>query len=365
MNKLKLYDLARSCLVDFTNGDVTASILKEYAVKGMYSLLSCLQSLGIDGKKSRLLALPDFTFSRNDLRYSSNFPYGTILYIDANDRPFMPLGFRPNCCGITMVELRESDFDINSIRQRLRQLHRLDVDISVDDLNRGNHFVGFYLDVQNNTYYALIHGSFSFVKSGHNSTPGLYIDKTTFWEKKMQVFHDGDINYPYLLDEAAEEYFDAYLQHELHTKTLRGEVASFLFPQSRIIFNKTHEGIFSLNTLVLGAYTSAKPFNCPVLLSAESDLPILQINKPFSELPFALYGCPHGGGYSLTHIDSGSYNVENQLYSLQFANGAIMETNDIRKLIYDYRHNTDRVWTEKYGYGEITKKLQTKYNLKL
>ena len=365
MNKLERYELARNCIVDYTDGDVTAAVLREYAVSGMYNILSCLHSLGISGENSKLFALPDFTFSRNDNRYQAGFPYGSIIHIDTKNTPFIPLGFRPNCCGITMVEFSNKENSLEKIRARIRNLGDLDTDIASDDLSRGNHFVGIYYDSQIDKSFGIIHGSFSFVKSGYRDIPGLYIDKTNYWNNKLKVFDNAEISFPYLIDEAAKEYYKAYIQHEDHTKTLRAQVANHLFPDSTLLFNETHEGMFAQNTIVLGSYTASRSYSSPILLAAEADLPILQITTPLPYLSDSIYACPHGGGYSLQHIEDGKFDIHNRLYHLRFRNGACMETDDVRKLIYDYRLNTDKIWADNLGFGIVQKRLKTIYNFKL
>lgn len=365
MKKNEIYEKAINSIIDYTTGDITSCLMKEYAIKGMYNLLSCLDDIGICGNATKLIALPDFTFSRNDKRYNSYFPYGSIIHIDTLGETFIPLGFRPNCCGITMLKLSPEDGNINVIKKRLNTIANIEPNISNDDLNRGNHFIGIYKDLLHNQMYAIIHGSFNFVKSGHNGIPGLYIDKTDYWNDKMLIYKIDDTNFPYLIGDNAKYYFDSYMQHEQSTKELRAQIAHHLFPKSKIVFNETHEGFYQSNTIMLGAYVSNQPFLAPVMLSAESDLSIIQIRQPIPDISSKLYICPHGGGYTLKHIVNGLYDFDNQIYKLKFKNESIMETNDIRKLIYDYRTNTDLIWTNIHGFGNVIVRFSTKYNLKL
>lgn len=364
INKLDIYERAIGSIVDYTDGDITSHLMKEYAIKGMYNLLNCLNHIGIPGENTRLIALPDFTFSRNNYRYNAYFPYGSIIHIDT-DESFIPLGFRPNCCGITMLKLSPKDQDINKIKERLRTIVSNNPDISTDDLNRGNHFIGIYNDELYNQIYAIIHGSFSFVKSGYKSMPGLYIDKTNYWNDKMQIANIDGVEFPYLLGNLAKEYFDTYTHYEYITKELRSYIGQHIFPNSQVIFNETHEGFYQMHTITLGAYVNSHPFTAPIMLSAESDLSIVDITKSIPKLPHEMYACPHGGGYALKHISDGVYDHSSRIYKLHFSNNSIMETSDIRKLIYDYRTNTDLTWTGKYGFGVIKRRFSTKYNFKL
>ncbi len=365
MNKMDIYERAVQSIIDYSSGDVTSCLMKEYAIKGMYNLLSCLDNLGMCGKETKLIALPDFTFSRNDKRFNSFFPYGSIIHIDTSGEMFIPLGFRPNCCGITMLELTNTDANIDKIKTNLYTLAKLDFGIASDDLNRGNHFIGIYENQSTSQMYAIIHGSFDFVKSGHNDIPGLYIDKTNYWDDKLCIYSENDVYFPYLVSDNAVHYYKAYLQHEQTTKELRSKIAYHLFPNSKIIFNETHEGFYQHNTITLGAYIKNTSFTAPIMLSAESDLSIINVNRPLTDISSNIYACPHGGGYSLKYIVNGLYNIDTHIYKLQFENKAVMETTDIRKLIYDYRTNTDLIWCKHHAFGNITNKYSTVYNLKL
>lgn len=362
--KLSIYEKALNSIVDYTNNDVTAHLMKEYAIKGMYNLLSCLDHVGIQGDYTRLFALPDFTFSRNDFRFKAFFPYGSIVHIDAKE-PFIPVGFRPNCCGITMLKLSSADVDIDKIKERIVTLVSNNHDVSTDDLNRGNHFIGLYKNLISDSFYAIIHGSFSFVKSGYKDIPGLYIDKTNYWDKELHIDRINGVEFPYLIGDVAKTYFNAYIEYEKITKELRAHISQHLFPNSRIIFNETHEGFYDMNTITLGSYICSHPFSAPIMLSAESDLSIVNISRPLSDMPYDIYACPHGGGYALTHIVTGMYDQDTQIYKLRFTNDSITETKDIRKLIYDYRTNTDIIWTEQHKFGTVESKYATIYNFKL
>lgn len=116
---------------------------------------------------------------------------------------------------------------------------------------------------------------------------------------------------------------------------------------------------------MLGAYVKNQPFLAPIMLSAESELSIVQMCQPISDIPYNLYICPHGGGYTLKHIVNGRYDLDTQLYKLKFNNESIMETNDIRKLIYDYRTNTDLIWADTYKFCDVVARFSTIYNFKL
>lgn len=366
MDKLSIYEYANKNIIDYTGQDSTANILKEYAVYGMYNLLSTIDEIGGNVETTKLIALPDFTFSKNDHRWKAGYPYGSIIYIDTNNIPFMPLGFRPNCCGITMCKISKSSIDPTVIMKKVQNLSNLKLDLSNDDLKRGNHFIGTYYDNTKDEYYAIIHGSFSFVKSGYHNLPGLYIDKTDYWNKKKKIYNTKYTSFEYLIEDAACEYYEVFNNFEKITKENRKKITEFIFEGCEILFNETHEGLFNFHTIALGAYVMDHPFLCPIMLSAETDMPIIKINNAISSFQnVQIFACPHGGGYLLSNIKDGHYIVNDSCYELTYTNNARLITSDIRNLIHTYRTNTDRIWVDTYNLGSYEKNLITLNNFKL
>jgi hypothetical protein len=273
MNKNDIYALASRSIHDYTSRDATSIILKEYAIMGMCDIISSLDEIDLLGKHTTMFLLPDFTFSRNDLRYKSGFPYGTIIHIDSKNTPYVPIGFRPNCCGITFVKL--NSFDEVAVEHRLSDVKKEFCDLYSDDLNRGSHFVGIYVDDISGEKYGLLHGSFNSVKSGINDIPGLYMDKTNYWDSSIRHYSRQGAKFPYLLGDAALEYYHAYVEHELFTKNMRYKLSKFIFPDSDVIFNETHEGFYDANTLFMGSYVSRTLFSNPIMLNPNTNLIIV------------------------------------------------------------------------------------------
>lgn len=366
MDKLSIYEYANRNIIDYTGQDSTANLLKEYAVYGMYNLLSTINDIGGSVENTKLIALPDFTFSRNEDRWKAGYPYGSIIYIDSNNIPFMPLGFRPNCCGITMCKVPKNSINPQIVMQKLDELPNLRLDLSNDDLKRGNHFIGTYHDETLDEYYAIIHGSFSFVKSGYHDLPGLYIDKTDYWNKKIKIFNTKFTSFEYLIEDAALEYYNTFKTFEKITKENRERITDFLFEGCEILFNETHEGLFDFQTIALGAYVMNHPYSCPIMLSAEADMPIVKICNAVLDLQNTqIFVCPHGGGYFLSNIKDGHYIADNSNYELTYTNNAKLITSDIRNLTHTYRTNTDMIWLNTYNFGSYEKKLKTINNFKL
>lgn len=365
MDKFEIYKYANNNIIDLTGKDSTSNLLKEYAVYGMYNLLSALDYINGSVENTKMVALPDFTFSRNENRWKAGYPYGSVIKIDSNGIPFIPLGFRPNCCGISMCKIAKRHINPEKIVNKIEHLANLNLDLGEDDLKRGNHFIGIYYDKIGDEYYAIIHGSFNFVKSGYHDLPGLYIDKTPYWNDKKKIFKTDYTSFEFLIDEDAVKYYDLFKNYENITKTLREKITKYIFEDCDILLNETHEGLYDSNTIVLGAYVKAKPYVCPIMLSAETDLPIVNIDKSVPQLPGELYICPHGGGYYLSNVIDGHYDGKTAKYKLTFENNANMITSDIRNLIYTYRTNTDKIWLDQFHFGTTQKRLETVYNFKL
>jgi len=363
MDKNDIYALATRSIHDYTNRDATSIILKEYALMGMCDILSSLDEMDLLGKHTSMFLLPDFTFSRNDLRYKAGFPYGTIIHIDSKNTPYVPLGFRPNCCGITFVKL--NSFDETVIEQKLSNVKKEFRDLYSDDLNRGSHFVGIYADDVSGEKYGLLHGSFNSVKSGVNDIPGLYLDKTNYWDPSIRYYSRQGAKFPYLLGDVALEYYQAYIKHELFTKTMRHTLSKFIFNDSKMIFNETHEGFYDVNTIVLGSYVGRTLFSNPVMLNPNTNLAIVQTEKTIQIGTIPLFVCPHGGGYMINDVVGGSYLSNDAYYKVKYPNNAVMKVDDIRKLIYGYRTDVAKVWTEALGFGKIIKELRPVINYKL
>lgn len=157
------YNKSIKHFIDLSAKDVTANIAKEHGIIGLTRLNICMEKLDLETSNNFFVALPDFTYTRNALRWNAGFPYGCIINIDQSI-PFIPIDFRPNCCGIIFAEIPTQDFDIGEIKKKYFELMNSYDDISPNDFNKRNHFFGLYYNEKSDTYYFLIHGSFSFVK---------------------------------------------------------------------------------------------------------------------------------------------------------------------------------------------------------
>jgi len=359
MNKCDYYSLAIKKFIDFSSNDPTSSIAKEHGIIGLTRLLMCMDSLNLDLEETLFVAMPDFTYTRNPSRWEAGFPYGCIISLGKTSPLFIPIDFRPNCCGVILVKLSGDARDADYYVKRYKELLCKKQEINKTDFNRRNHFFGVYLDIQNKEYYGLIHGSFSFAKEQ------LYVEKNLILGENANTFEAIGSKITYLFGDSAERYYEQYLQLEKKTAHLREEIAEFLFPHSDIVFHKIHEGFLNNNVILLGAYADINSFSCPIMLSAESSLPLVNIEVAIDLMKGEKIFCaPHGGGYSLMNVRSAS-RVSGNEYILEYTNGSKMITDNIIDLPFQYRGNVINVWCNQYKKGHACKELFPLFNFKI
>ena len=354
------YNKSIKHFIDLSAKDATASIAKEHGIIGLTRLSICMEKLGLDTSNNYFIALPDFTYTRNALRWNAGFPYGCIISIDQSI-PFIPIDFRPNCCGIIFAEVPNQNFDIGEIKRKYFELMHSYDDIDPSDFNRRNHFFGLYHDEKKDTYYFLIHGSFTFVKKN------LYSEKNNDLLSNVCSIDIFGTPFHFLKDDEASLYYDKYLHFEKLSMQYRELILKGLFPDAQILFHHTHEGFMDIGTILLGAYADKFPFKCPIMLSPEEDLPIADINEPVKiSSKKTLYCAPHGGGYALSSvINAEKYKEDDNDYLLTYTNNSKMLTNNIIDMPFYYRADSADKWCNQYKKGDIVDKLEPMFNLKI
>lgn len=346
--------------MDLSAKDATACIAKEHGIIGLTRLSICMEKLGLDTSNNYFIALPDFTYTRNALRWNAGFPYGCIISI-GQSIPFVPIDFRPNCCGIIFAEVPTQDFDIGEIKKKYFELMQSYDDINPNDFNKRNHFFGLYHDEKKDTYYFLIHGSFSFVKKN------LYSEKNDDLMSRVCSIDILGTPFHFLKNDEATLYYNKYSHYEKMSMYYRELILKGLFPDAQIVFHRTHEGFMDIGTILLGAYADKLPFMCPIMLAPEEDLPITNINKQVEiSSTKALYCAPHGGGYALSSvISSEKYKGNVNDYIVTYTNKSKMLTNNIIDMPFYYRANSADKWCNEYKKGVIVDKLKPVFNLKI
>ena len=264
---IKYYNESIKHFIDLSTKDATANIAKEHGIIGLTRLNICMEKLDLDISNNFFIALPDFTYTRNALRWNAGFPYGCIINI-GQTIPFIPIDFRPNCCGIIFAEVPNQDYDIEQIQKKYLEIINSYDDINPNDFNKRNHFFGLYYNAKKNTYYFLIHGSFSFAKKS------LYSEKNDDLMARVCSIDILGTPFHFLKNDDASLYYNKYLYFEKKSMYYRELILKELFPEAQILFHRTHEGFMDMGTILLGAYADNLPFMCPIMLSPEEDLPI-------------------------------------------------------------------------------------------
>lgn len=356
------YSLAIKQFYDYSTGDPTATLAKEHGLIGLTRIITCMQHLGLDSSKVDFIALPDFTFTRSKLRWSAGFPYGCIIRFHNLDVPFIPVDFRPNCCGVIFAELPLFEDTALGLQKKYYEILSAYPDINSSDFNRRNHFMGIYQSEANKKYYFLLHGSFSFAKRA------LYSEKNELLALDLQIETILGEPFAYLIGTQATEYYTNYQEFEALTFYYRELITKTLFPDANILFHRTHEGFYGIGTILLGAYADSAPFSCPIMLAPECDLPIIQITTPIY-IPGRppLYCSPHGGGYALDAVSAAQridYSIEGN-YILAYPNLSEMLTNNVLDMPFYYRTQTDKVWCDNYLKSTEQLRLKPILNLKV
>ena len=356
------YNSAVNQFYDYSTGDPTAVLAKEHGLIGLTRIIICMKRLGLNSSHVDFIALPDFTYTRSKLRWDAGFPYGCIIRFHKDDIPFIPVDFRPNCCGVLFAELPEFNDSALNLQQTYYNIVRSYSDIDSGDFNRRNHFMGIYQCENTKKYYFLLHGSFNFAKKA------LYSEKNKELSLALQSETIMGEPFTYLIGSQAQAYYDNYQKFESMTIHYRELITKTLFPYAKIIFHRTHEGFNGIYTILLGAYANSQPFQCPVMLAPECDLPVIQINIPIQidDKP-ELYCAPHGGGYALSEISS-AQRIDNNLagnYILTYPNRSEMLTNNVLDMPFYYRTQTEKFWCDKYHMSTELLRLKPVLNLKV
>ena len=360
MTNFNHYINALDHFIDLSAKDATSNIAKSHGIIGLTRLIICMERLGLDASDVCFIALPDYTYTRNSLRWNSGFPYGCIISINQSV-PFIPIDFRPNCCGVIFAQIPNQDFNILSIRNTYYELMNSYNDIDSTDFNRRNHFFGLYHSEENDTYYFLIHGSFSFAKKQ------LYSEKNDALLSNTSSFNILNMPFHFLLDKDAKSYYKKYLYYEKMTMHYRELILKELFPNAQILFHRTHEGFMDMGTILLGAYADTIPFNCPIMLAPEANLPLTSINNPVKiSISRKLYCAPHGGGYALSSVTNVKKLSELQNeFLVTYTNYSQMLTNNIIDMPFYYRTDSADKWCNQYKKGKIITNLKPIFNLKI
>ena len=349
--------------INYSTNDATAIIAHENGLLGMTRMIACMDYLKIPYEDIYMLALPDFTYTRNSNRWNSGFPYGCIISLPKVDTPFIPIDFRPNCCGVIFAKISQFTDSPESLREKYSYVLEKYTQVDSSDLNRRNHFLALYKNIQTNEYYCLLHCSFKFVKRI------LYSEHNPFLED-IRTFNYLSEDFHYLLGDSAKKYYETYIELEQKTLFLRKMIIESLFDHATIIFNKTHEGFLGIDKLLLGAYADHDIFEYPLMLSPETNLYVIDVKKSIQiGNKEHLYCGPHGGGYTLASVIDATKmktdDILNREYMLRFPNDCLFVTNNVLDMPFNYRSNTMHEWCIARNMAYVKEELLPLINFKV
>ena len=73
------YTKATKSFINYSSNDATAIIAREHALLGLSRLIACLNYLGSPCEDVRMIALPDFTYTRNPNRWTGRMRESILI----------------------------------------------------------------------------------------------------------------------------------------------------------------------------------------------------------------------------------------------------------------------------------------------
>jgi hypothetical protein len=218
---------------------------------------------------------------------------------------------------------------------------------------------------------------------------GLYWDRSQALRTKARAFETPFGPLHVLVGSQAVIYYTFFQRAEAYARKRRSVAAERLFGEYRLINNDSHQGLLSMNEMVLGAY-HIQDRDTAFPLTLRADLPAYLVRgKPnlgpqtIEYLGFGerarqcgLYEqlcsaniVPHGGGYDFPHLQEvlSVTDVDGERYfevNLGSGNGRKF-LSDVRNLPYAYRGHEVVSRVLELGMGELLARLDVVYTLKV
>jgi hypothetical protein len=263
------------------------------------------------------------------------------------------------------------------------------------DFGSSNHFITIYravpLDGRSLSPYGFVmHGAGSEFRGETRWGDGLYWNQSEALRRKAEVLETPFGPLRLLTGRAAREYYDSFQQAEAFARARRSLVAGRLFDGMVPYNNDAHQGLVSMNDMVLGTYLVPGTEEVLFPLTLQAGLPAYLV-KGLPNLSDAvieglglgerarklgLYErlrsaniLPHGGGYAYPHLHDILSVIElehERLFELGFGagNGRQIIAN-VRDLPYAYRGLEVVNRVTEMDLGELVVRLDPVYGLKL
>lgn len=398
MEHEKLLRNARNHCFFIGLSDSGAELCKTNSPYGLANIHFVQQLLG-RSPDATFVSTPDMTITRNATRWMSGFGYGGKLTWGDGTDPLVFLDTKPNACGMLLGGLDELP-DIESL---IRKLHEIETSrLSLDeveiswDFYKSNHFIDLFeafpttkLDFDLPRYTFVIHGSAGEFRGDTDLGFGLYHDKSPLLREMAERIATPFGTYHVLQGEAAIQYFERYKYVESFAARKRRLAAELLFGEFVEIANESHQGLVSLNEIILGCH-HAKDRTRLYPLTLRGDLPAYLVRgRPnLSPETVDLLGfekrarrlgvyerlthtdiIPHGGGYVLPDILGVRrvFEVESKRYfEVDMLNDRGKQViSEVRELPYEYRGRRVVLRAVEVGLLEIVAKMIPQYVLKI
>jgi len=340
---------------------------------------------------------PDLTVTRNHNRWRSGFGYGGRLTWGDGQQELIILDLKPNCCGMLVGGLNQVPArDILLQRVLALQAEELVIDgMPIKwDFGQSNHFITLFrvtpLDDSPLLPYAfVVHGSGSELRGETSWGDGLYWDRSEPLRRKAEVLETPFGPLHLVTGQAAREYYAFFQRADDFARRRRLLIATRLFDEVTPYNNDAHQGLVSMNDMMLGAYrVGGAEVVFPLTLQAHlpaylvrgrpnlSDVVIERLGWGKRARRLGLYErlksanvVPHGGGYIFPHLQDVISVIEieqGRYFELSFSAGDGREiVSDVHDLPYAYRGVEVVERTIELGLGELVARLDPIYVFKL
>lgn len=364
---------------------------------GLAKIHLAQEALGL-APDATFIAAPDLTVTRNLNRWRSGFGYGGRITWGDGQQEWIPLDLKPNYCGMLA-----GGFDYLPSRDTL--LHRLQAlraeKLCIDgmplkwDFGESNHFISVFraapLDDSSFLPYAFVmHGSGGELRGETAWGDGLYWDRSESLRRKADILETPFGLLRFLTGQAAKDYYAFCQRVDGFVKERRLLVAQRLLDDITIYANEAHQGLTSMNDMILGSYLMRDETEAIFPLTLQAGLPaylvrgrpnlsnavIKQLGLEERARRLGLYDrlrsaniLPHGGGYTFPHLQEVLSVIEmGQARYFELGLGADESrqvVSDVRDLPYAYRGMEVVERVVELGLGDLIARLDPVYVLKI
>jgi hypothetical protein len=231
-------------------------------------------------------------------------------------------------------------------------------------------------------YAFVVHGGDSEVKRPSVLGIGLDYEKSLPLRERMSTLQTPLGPVHVLLDQAARDYHECYLQCEEYSKQKRALLSRELFGEYTMISNEIHHGFSHPNTALLGCYQFQRGSKTLYPVTLRSDVPTYVVQGSTEEalngqliesLPPLLREqltrvgvLPHGGGYTYPEVQSfvAIEEIDGKRYSiLEGATKNRRVLANLNTLPYAYRGEEVMACLEQYHLGKVVARLHPLFSL--